>query len=59
MIFRWIGYLGRRSRVEGFENNVLAFTETESKTAKLNLNTASALQDLKLKFTLVIRNLRA
>lgn len=44
---------------EGFENNVLAFAETESKTAKLNLNTASALQDLKLKFTLVIRNLRA
>lgn len=36
---------------EGFENNVLAFAETESKTAKLNLNTASALQDLKLKFT--------
>lgn len=35
----------------GFENNVLAFAETESKTAKLNLNTASALQDLKLKFT--------
>lgn len=36
---------------EGFENNVLAFAETESKTVKLNLNTASALQDLKLKFT--------
>ena len=42
-----------RPKIEavGFENNVLAFAETESKTAKLNLNTASALQDLKLKFT--------
>lgn len=36
---------------EGFENNILSFAETETKTAILNLNTASALQDLKLKFT--------
>lgn len=44
---------------EGFENNILSFAETETKTAILNLNTASALQDLKLKFTLVIRNFQA
>lgn len=50
MIFRWLVYLAK-IEAEGFENNVLAFAETESKTAKLNLNTASALQDLKLKFT--------
>ncbi len=36
---------------EGFENNILSFAETETKTAKLSLNTASPLQDLKLKFT--------
>ena len=36
---------------EGFENNILSFAETATKTAILNLNTASALQDLKLKFT--------
>lgn len=35
---------------EGFEGNVLSFAETESKTAKLNFNTALPLQDLKLKF---------
>lgn len=35
---------------EGFEGNVLSFAETESKTAKLNFNTARPLQDLKLKF---------
>lgn len=35
---------------EGFVNNMLSFAETESKTAKLNFNTALALQDLKLKF---------
>lgn len=36
---------------EGFDvNNTLTFVETESKNAKLNLNLASALQEMKLKF---------
>lgn len=35
---------------EGFEGNSLSFAETESKTATVKLNTATALQDLKIKF---------
>lgn len=35
---------------EGFEGNALSFVETESKSATIRLNTASALQDLKLQF---------
>ncbi len=36
---------------EGFDvNNTLTFVETETKNAKLNLNLASALQEMKLKF---------
>lgn len=35
---------------EGFEGNSLSFAETESKAATVKLNTATALQDLKIKF---------
>ena len=35
---------------EGFEGNKLSFVETENKTASIKLVTATALQDLKLKF---------
>lgn len=35
---------------EGFEGNELSFVETENKTASIKLVTATALQDLKLKF---------
>lgn len=35
---------------EGFEGNSLSFAETESKVATVKLNTATALQDLKIKF---------
>lgn len=35
---------------EGFEGNSLSFAETESKAAAVKLNTATALQDLKIKF---------
>ena len=35
---------------EGFEGNELSFVETENKTASIKLFTATALQDLKLKF---------
>lgn len=35
---------------EGFDGNTLTFVETEVKLARLNLNLASALQDMKLKF---------
>lgn len=35
---------------EGFEGNSLSLAETESKTATVKLNTATALQDLKIKF---------
>ena len=35
---------------EGFEGNSLSFVETESKAAAVKLNTATALQDLKIKF---------
>lgn len=35
---------------EGFEGNSLPFAETESKAATVKLNTATALQDLKIKF---------
>ena len=36
---------------EGFDGNALTFAETETKAAKLNLDLASALQDMRLKFT--------
>lgn len=35
---------------EGFDGNTLTFAETETKEAKLNLDLASALQDMRLKF---------
>ena len=35
---------------EGFEGNTLNFVETESKSAAIRLNTASALQDMTLQF---------
>lgn len=35
---------------EGFTDNQLSFAETETPTAVIKLNTASALQDMKLKF---------
>ena len=35
---------------EGFDGNALTFAETETPKAKLNLNLASALQDIKFKF---------
>lgn len=35
---------------EGFEGNSLSFAETESKVATVKLHTATALQDLKIKF---------
>ena len=35
---------------DGFTNNALTFVETETPTAKLNLDLASALQDIKFKF---------
>ena len=36
---------------EGFDGNALTFAETETPKAKLNLDLASALQDMRLKFT--------
>ena len=40
-----------KMEAEGFDgNNNLAFVETEAKTAKLDLNLSSALQDIKFKF---------
>ena len=46
-----VGWLPKpKIEAEGFEGNSLSFAETESKAATVKLNTATALQDLKIKF---------